>query len=293
MSAFDRDYKNLLREIVTLGHTVDDRTGVGTRKIFDANLKVDLSSEVEGIYHLPALTLRKVFPRVAFEEMKWMLSGSTDAKILQDKNIKIWDGNTSREFLDKAGLSHLEEGQIGRGYGYQFRSFNGEYDQLKEVLCEIDRNPHGRRHYISLWNPCDLKETALPPCHLSYQFVVTGEELNLKFYMRSCDVILGLPTNMMFSGFFLTFVANLLGYRVGSLAVSIGDAHVYLNHLEAANYMINARDDYSLPEFTWIEPYSFDATHLDDDIDTLLWEDVNVIYDSNEKLPRELLQMAV
>ena len=291
MNQFDSQYVDLIDRILREGIETEDRTGTGTLKVFSHDMCIDLRRDA-GRYSLPALTLRKVFPRVAFEEMKWMLSGSTDVNILKEKNVHIWDGNSSREFLDARGLQHLQEGHIGKGYGYQFRSFNGHYDQLKSVMEGIKRDPNGRRHYISLWNPTEMDEMALPPCHLSYQFMVTGEYLNLKFYKRSSDAILGLPTNALFSTFFLTYVANALGYKVGELAVSICDAHIYLNHVEAAMSLLEAKS-FPMASFMWDDPISFDPEYLTADILSMDWESVDLEYTSNPAMSKELLKMSV
>src|SRR5690554_5091144 len=145
INSYDAQYKKILHRIMKEGIDCDDRTGVGTRKIFDATINVDLRHDVEGEHLLPALTLRKIFHRVAFEEWLWMMSGSTNANLLKEKNVHIWDGNSSREYLDSIGMNHLQEGYLGNSYGHQFRNFNGHYDQLNEVIKGIKDNPNGRR----------------------------------------------------------------------------------------------------------------------------------------------------
>jgi len=291
VNSYDIQYKQILHRILTEGIDCDDRTGVGTRKIFDAAINVDLRHDVEGEHLLPALTLRKIFHRVAFEEWLWMMSGSTNANLLKEKNVHIWDGNSSREYLDSIGMSHLQEGYLGNSYGHQFRNFNGHYDQLNEVIKGIKDDPNGRRHYISLWNPSDLDKTALPSCHLAYNFMVTGEHLNLKVIIRSNDWVLGQPTNAMFSTFFLTFVADLLGYKVGNLSMSITDAHIYQNHLEAAQEMLD-RDPMAMSTFKWKTPQSGSVFDIDASLASMRWDDVNVTYQSHPAIAREKLQMA-
>lgn len=290
--SFDMQYKRILRRILEEGVDTDDRTGVGVRKVFDEDIKVDLSNDEEGVYLLPALTLRRVFPRVAFEELFWMLSGSTDANVLKEKKIGIWDGNTSREFLDERGLTHLNEGHGGRIYGYQFRKFNGHVDQLKSVVASISENPHSRRHFISLWNPDDLDECALPPCHLSYQFVVIGDKLNLKFYMRSNDFILGNPMNMMFSAFFLTFMANVTGYNVGRLTCSIGDCHIYNSHIGVAEELLDRLPVEYPATFKWNCPIGVSPAFIDGAISSMKWGEVSVDYSARPRIERERLVMA-
>lgn len=289
---YDIQYKQVIARILEENNNVDDRTGVGTKSTFDVNFNIDLRHEHPYERLLPALTLRKVFPRVAFEELKWMLSGSTDARILQENNIRIWDGNSSREYLDSVGLESVREGFIGKGYGYQMRNFNG-VDQLVKVIRGISRDPNSRRHVISFWNPADLDEMALAPCHLLYNFVVTGEYLNLKFYQRSGDLVLGIPMNVMWSTFFLTFVADLLGFKVGSLAHSIGDCHIYNNHLEVAKELLGVEPMTDMATFEWeISDYKNRYFH-GDEWDLLDWDKVDVKYDSHPAIAREKLIMAV
>jgi len=176
MSSYDLQYQAALNRILQYGYDSDDRTGVGTRKMFDVNFNDDLRHEVADEYKLPALTIRKVFPRTAFYELMWMLNGITNVDWLYERNINIWNGNSTREFLDSRGLYHIREGHIGRGYGYQIRNFNG-VDQLEELFKGLYYNPNGRRHLISFWNPGDLKEMALPPCFVAGTQVAlaTGE----------------------------------------------------------------------------------------------------------------------
>lgn len=233
MIDFDRQHKALLKRIISEGVDVEDRTGTGCRKVFDANITVDLSGDEEN-YHLPIMSLRKTFPRTAFMELLWMLSGSTDVKDLQEVGVGIWDANSSREFLDKQGLHHLTEGQIGKGYGYQMRKFNGHVDQITNLIEGIKKNPNGRRHIVSMWNPAELHETSLPPCHHCYNFMVVGDKLHLKFTQRSSDQVLAGNMNIMFASFFLMLVAAKTGYEAGKVSQSITDAHIYHNLMDAA-----------------------------------------------------------
>lgn len=302
MIEYDAQYKALLKRIIASGVDIPDRTGVGVRKVFDANFNVDLSSDSKARLKLPALTLRKAFPRTAFYELMWMLSGSTDATILQRRNISIWEGNTSREFLDAQGLTHIREGHGGKIYGHQFRNFNG-YDQLAAVVDSLKTSPNSRRHFISLWNPTDLDEMALPPCHVSYQFCVIGDKLHLKFYQRSADVILGVPMNILFASLFLHWMAIVTGYEAGSVAHSICDAHIYSNHLEVACDLIEREP---IDHTATIRPIllkscaQIDKTHLL----SVFEEDefgpydrfaslADLVYESNPAIPKEKLVMAV
>lgn len=270
---FDRQHISLITDILINGSDSNDRTGVGTRKIFGHMMKFDISDN-----YFPILRTRRVAARIAFRELQWMLSGSTDAKELQDDGIHIWDGNTSYEYLERIGKTHIPVGTIGKGYGYQFRNFNG-VDQLQEVIDGLKSNPYGRRHIISLWNVTDFKDMALEPCHMMYNFGVTNGKLNLVQYIRSNDVILGQPTNIMFASFFLQIMAKIVGLKVGEVSMMIGDAHIYQNHIEAANNMVMAyemnRTDHSCyKNFQYWSPPE-DMKTLEDFL-ALKWEDVKL-----------------
>lgn len=230
-------YLNLLRRILTDGEDRSDRTGVGTRSIFGATLEFDLSGK-----RVPFLTTKKVSTSSILKELFWMISGSTDAKILERQGVNIWKGNTSEEFLRKRGLPY-REGDLGPGYGFQFRHWGAKYDgcdgkydrqgidQLSSVIEGIKTDPFGRRHLISLWNVAELEKMALPPCHLLSQFyVTTSKELDLQVYMRSCDTFLGLPYNLGFYGTLLHLVAHLCGLSGRNLRIIFGDVHIYSNH---------------------------------------------------------------
>lgn len=305
MNSYDMQYKKILHRILNEGVDSDDRTGVGVRKVFDANINVDLDTGTDGVYTLPALTLRRTAVKSSFYEMIWMLSGNTDASWLQDRGIKIWDGNSSREFLDSVGLNHIKEGNIGKGYGHQFRNSDG-VDQLARVVYDLTYNPSSRRHVINLWNVSDLSEMALPPCHMMYQFVVTGEHLNLKFTQRSSDFVLAASMNCVFASFFLALMAKMTGFKVGKVAHSMVDVHAYQNHLEAAQVIMD-RDPMPSPTFTLDSPLmSFgDAKgepcfhdmgveeYLTFVLSSLDWEDVTINYQHHPALPKEMLPMAV
>ena len=185
-NSYENNYLNLMRNILDNGIEKNDRTGVGIKTIFANCLKYDIKDN-----KLPLLTTKNVPYRLIIEELLWMLRGSTNAKELQDKKIHIWDGNSTREFLDQRGLNNLPVGDIGAGYGHQLRFFNAEYtdcntdytgkgfDQLKYVIDLLKNNPTSRRILFCYWNPSQLKDAALPPCHLLYQFFVntnTNEE---------------------------------------------------------------------------------------------------------------------
>ena len=242
-SSNETQYLDTLREILSTGQETIDRTGVGTLSLFGKQFKYNLA---EG---LPVLTTKRVFLRAVFEELMLYLRGQTDNRILQEKGIHIWDGNTSREFLDSRNLEHYPEGDMGETYGFNFRHFGGEYsdcetsygrgngfDQLEYVINEIKSNPHSRRIMINLWNPNTLHKAALPSCLCQYQFYVNVAKatLNLQIYIRSSDFFLANNWNTCSGAFFVNMLCNLEGIDLtpGELTVVTGDTHLYLNHLE-------------------------------------------------------------
>lgn len=232
-------YINLIKDILNNGIDCDDRTGVGIKSIFGPQMTFDLSKG------FPLLTTKKMFTRGITEELLWFLRGETDAKILQEKKVRIWDGNSTREFLDNRGLNHLEEGDIGAAYGFQFRHFGAKYidchtdytgqgfDQVQYVLDQIKNNPNSRRIVLSLWNPPDLKNAVLPPCHMTYQFRVYGDTLSCSMYQRSADIGLGVPFNIASASLMTHLFAHLCGLKPGKLIHTMGDSHIYKNHLDA------------------------------------------------------------
>ena len=230
-------YIKCIRDILTNGHRGEDRTGVGTLSVFGRQFKWDLADS------FPLFTTKRMYFRGIVEELLWFLRGETDNRILQNKGVHIWDGNTSREFLDKNGLEHLEEGDGGKIYGFQMRHYGAEYidceteykeegyDQVKEALRMIKEEPTSRRIIINLWNAIDLKEMALPPCLFFYQFRVHGDKLHCHILNRSNDMALGHPWNVA-TGALITYIfAYLCDLKPGELTHTVSDAHVYLNHL--------------------------------------------------------------
>lgn len=193
---------------------------------------------------LPLLTTKRVFWRAVAEELLWFITGSTNVKDLQEKNVHIWDGNSTREFLDKNGLVDREEGDLGPIYGFQWRHFGADYktchddytgqgvDQLNEVIERIRNNPTDRRIIMSAWNVVDLPKMALPPCHCFVQFYVADGELSCQLYQRSADMGLGVPFNIASYSLLTYMIAQVTGLKPGDFIHTIGDAHVYLNHIE-------------------------------------------------------------
>ncbi|KOO31314.1 dihydrofolate reductase-thymidylate synthase [Chrysochromulina tobinii] len=193
----------------------------------------------------PLLTTKRVFWRGVAEELLWFLNGETSAKKLQDKGIGIWDGNSSREYLDSIGLTDREVGDLGPVYGWQWRHFGATYtdmhadykgqgvDQVAEVLDKLKNKPHDRRIIMTAWNPADLSKMALPPCHMFAQFYVADGTLSCQMYQRSADLGLGVPFNIASYALLTCLFAHLTGLKRGTFVHTIGDAHVYLNHVDA------------------------------------------------------------
>jgi dihydrofolate reductase/thymidylate synthase len=232
-------YLDLIREVITNGVDRDDRTGTGTRSVFGRTMRFSLRDGT-----LPLLTTKRVFWRGVAEELLWFVSGSTNAKELQDKNIHIWDGNGSREYLDKIGLTEREEMDLGPVYGFQWRHFGAEYktmhddytgqgvDQLAELVHKIKANPGDRRLIVSAWNPAAFRLMALPPCHMFAQFYVANGELSCQMYQRSADMGLGVPFNIASYALLTHMLAKCTGLKAGEFVHVIGDCHVYKNHID-------------------------------------------------------------
>lgn len=211
----EQGYLDLLQHILDNGTDKTDRTGVGTRSIFGAQLRFDLD---EGF---PLFTTKKVWPKGVFGELAWLISGSTNIGPMVDQGIHIWN-----EWAD-------ENGDLGPVYGKQWRKWNnGEYgsiDQLQNALDLIKNNPHSRRIIVSAWNPPDVPNMKLPPCHMTFQFEVHDGKLSCHMYMRSADVFLGVPFNVASYAALTHVMASLAGLEIGELIVSFGDVHIYNN----------------------------------------------------------------
>lgn len=236
----EMQYLELIQHIIDHGSKKEDRTGTGTLSIFGAQMRFSLRNNV-----FPLLTTKRVFWRGVAEELLWFVSGCTNANELSEKGIHIWDANGSREFLDKQGLHHREVGDLGPVYGFQWRHFGATYDnmhtnydgqgvdQLADVIHKIKNNPDDRRIIMSAWNPVDLPNMALPPCHSFVQFYVCNGELSCQLYQRSGDMGLGVPFNIASYSLLTYMIAHVCGLKPGDFVHTLGDAHVYLNHIEA------------------------------------------------------------
>jgi dihydrofolate reductase/thymidylate synthase len=231
-------YLDLADRVIRTGTYRPDRTGTGTYSLFGTSMRFDLR------HTFPLLTTKRVFWRGVLEELLWFVRGSTDAKLLQDKGVRIWDGNSSREYLDGIGLTEREEGDLGPVYGFQWRHFGAEYvdrhkdyagegvDQLADVIEKLKTDPTSRRIVMTAWNPAALRLMALPPCHMFCQFYVAGGELSCLMYQRSCDLGLGVPFNVASYAALTLMIAQVCGLRPGEFVHMMGDTHVYSNHVE-------------------------------------------------------------
>lgn len=235
MIKVDFAYQNLLREILDSGIYQQDRTSIGkSKQLFGRTIMFSTHNK-----YAPLLQCRTMSPRIAFEEFRWMMSGSTDVTELQKKNIHIWDGNSTREFLDSRGLTNVPENNIGKAYGYQYRNFGGQTDQVQNVFNSLKNNPTSRRHVISIWNPNELNEMALEPCFHLYEFMYQDGTLHLYVHGRSSDVVFGLPYNLAFSYFWLKTFADALGYKTGDILMTLTNAHIYDNQIELAEMIVD------------------------------------------------------
>lgn len=231
-------YLALMQKIMSSGSDRGDRTGTGTRSVFGEQLRCDLR---EGF---PLLTTKRLPFRHLLAELLWFISGSTDVSVLQRSGVKIWNDNSSAEFLAKRSLPWAA-GDIGPGYGFQWRHYGAEYtgctadytgkgtDQLAGVIRSLREDPYSRRHFLTAWNPAQVDMMALPPCHLSVQFYINGDgNLCAQMYQRSADAFLGLPWNIASYALLTHIIAELIGRGVGELILCLGDVHIYKNHFE-------------------------------------------------------------
>ncbi|CAI8963022.1 thymidylate synthase [Brevibacillus sp. IT-7CA2] len=228
-----KQYLDLCQRILDEGVTKEDRTGTGTTSVFGHQMRFDLS---EGF---PMVTTKKLHMKSIIHELLWFLSGDTNVRYLQENGVRIWN-----EWAD-------ENGDLGPVYGSQWRSFTGRdgktVDQIQWVIDEIKRNPDSRRLIVSAWNPAELDKMALPPCHLLFQFYVANGKLSCQLYQRSGDTFLGIPFNIASYALLTHMVAHVTGLEVGDFVHTIGDAHLYLNHIEQVKLQLT-REPKPLPK---------------------------------------------
>lgn len=226
-----KQYLDILQDIMDNGQDADNRTGVYARKVFGRQMHFDLSKG------FPLVTTKKVFLKGIIHELIWLLSGNTNIKYLTDNNVHIWD-----EWADK-------DGNLGPVYGAQWRNFNGQgIDQIKDVIERIKKNPQDRRLIVTAWNPAQIDQMALPPCHCFFQFDVTPDRrLNCQLYQRSCDMFLGVPFNIASYSLLTMMMAQVCGLKAGEFVHTLGNAHIYNNHFEQVKLQLS-RTPYSLPQ---------------------------------------------
>jgi thymidylate synthase len=240
-----KTYLDLLDHVLTRGVEKGDRTGTGTLSTFGYQMRFDLRQG------FPLLTTKKLHTRSIFAELLWFVQGSTNVKWLHEQGVTIWD-----EWADA-------DGELGPIYGYQWRSWptpSGDHiDQLAAVIDSIKAAPDSRRHLVSAWNVADLADMALPPCHVMFQFYVAQGRLSCQLYQRSADIFLGVPFNIASYALLTHMVAQVCGLEVGDFVHTLGDAHLYLNHLDQARLQLS-REPRPLPRLL-LNP---DASLIDD-----------------------------
>ena len=222
-----QQYLDLLRHVRETGVTRGDRTGTGTQSVFGYQMRFDLGAG------FPILTTKKLHLTSIIHELLWFLAGDTNVKYLNDNGVSIWD-----EWAD-------ENGDLGPIYGHQWRSWptpdGGTVDQIAQIMNDIRDNPNSRRHIVSAWNVADVNDMALPPCHCLFQFYVADNKLSCQLYQRSCDIFLGVPFNIASYALLTMMVAQVCDLGPGDFVHTLGDAHLYLNHLDQADSQITRK----------------------------------------------------
>lgn len=263
----EKHYLRLLQDVLDEGEHRGDRTGVGTISLFSpSELRYDLRNNI-----LPIFTSKKVVWKKGIMELLWYINGGTSSKQLEEVGVNYWKGNSTRDFLDKRGLAHYQEGELGPVYGWQWRRWGAQYpneeggvDQLKGIIDEIRTNPTSRRLIISAWNVGDLEKMALPPCHMMAQFYVSGGEyLDCKLYQRSADLFLGVPLNVLCYALLTHMIAHITNLTPRYFIHSFGDAHIYANHVEQVRKQLG-RSTFPFPTLRFkrtideIDDFTFD-----------------------------------
>ena len=239
-----KQYLELLDHVLKNGTRKSDRTGTGTISVFGYQMRFNLG---EGF---PLMTTKKLHLKSILHELLWFISGDTNIKYLKDNGVKIWD-----EWADK-------DGNLGPVYGYQWRSWPAadgtKIDQLSNVIKSIKMSPDSRRHIVSAWNAGEIEKMALPPCHILFQFYVADGRLSCQLYQRSCDIFLGVPFNIASYALLTLMVAQATELKPGEFIHTLGDAHIYLNHIDQVKLQLT-REPYRLPKIT-INPAVSDIT---------------------------------
>lgn len=274
-----KQYQQLLRHILENGSCHEDRTGVGTLSVFGYQTRYDLRET------FPIVTTKRVPFRWIFEELAWFLSGDTNEKNLQARGVDIWAEWADEEHTKKFGR---EVGDLGPIYGYLWRSFGGDYpemngfDQIKDLIEQIEKNPNSRRLIVSGWNPETAVKVDLPPCHTLFQFKVENEKiLHCQLYQRSADAFLGVPFNISSYALLTAMVAHVCDLQVGEFVHTFGDLHIYLNHLEQVEELLK-REPLPLPKLEFVNAENLKGLQglLD-----FKYENLNLIgYQSHKKI---------
>lgn len=227
-----QQYHDLLRRVLKEGVKKEDRTGTGTISVFGHQSRYNLEDG------FPLLTTKKIHLKSVIHELLWFLAGDTNIKYLQDNGVRIWN-----EWAD-------EKGDLGHIYGYQWRSWpdynGGHIDQISEAVDQIKNNPDSRRIIVNAWNVADIQNMNLPPCHAFFQFYVADGRLSLQLYQRSADIFLGVPFNIASYALLLQMMAQVTGLKTGDFVHTLGDAHIYSNHMEQVELQLS-RDFRNLP----------------------------------------------
>jgi thymidylate synthase len=273
----ENQYLNLLRDIFEHGEMINGRNG-NAKTIYGSSMHFSLQNGI-----IPLLTTKKVAWKTCLKELLWFISGSTSNDVLQEQKVNIWNANASKEFLQSRGLSHYRENDLGPVYGHQWRHFNAPYttcddeytgkgiDQLQYIINELKdkEGRHSRRLIMSAWNPCQLDEMALPPCHVLSQFHVSadGKRLSCSLYQRSGDVGLGVPFNIASYSFLTHLIAHHCDMEAHEFIYNLGNAHIYDDHLDALKTQM-VRSPYDFPTLTItkkhnnIDDYSVDDFNI-------------------------------
>lgn len=286
-----RQYHELMDRVLREGIDKSDRTGTGTRSVFGHQMRFDLA---EGF---PMVTTKKLHLKSILHELIWFISGDTNIRYLCQNGVRIWDdwpfatyaksadydGIDMKEFAARIAADAefaAKWGDLGPVYGYQWRFWpgpNGPVDQLRDVLEGIRRNPDGRRHIVSAWNPGYIDQMALPPCHAFFQFYVVDGKLSCQLYQRSADIFLGVPFNIASYALLIHMMAQDLGLEVGDFVHTLGDAHIYSNHMDQVRLQLSR------------EPRALPTLKLNPSVTSLFdfrYEDVELVgYDSHPHIP--------
>lgn len=279
MNQEEKKYLQLMETILNIGNDKIDRTGIGTLSIFGTTLRFSLKDN-----KVPILTTRKMYIKGVVEELLFFIRGETDTKKLEEKNVNIWKGNTSREFLDKRGLYEYPEGEMGPMYGYKWRNFNG-VDQLNNALQLLKNDPNSRRIMVTAYDPSASKLSVLDPCHLFFQFYVNDGKLSCLWMQRSVDYTNGLAFNILSYSILTRLMAKASNLDVGELIFFGGDTHIYKNNIEGAKEQISR------------EPYDFPTMSINksissiEDMEKLNFEDFS--FENYKSHPRIIYPMAI